>query len=73
VTVTVTTTDAALGARVAALEQQYAVLAARVTAIEDANAASWQAFHDAIVAGETPEAAALTARSAGMNAIYMIS
>lgn len=71
-TVIVTTTDQALTDRVAALEQNYASLAARVDAIAAANTASWDAFSQTIAAGGTVADAALAARSAGWNAIYQL-
>jgi hypothetical protein len=73
VTITTTVEDPALAARVTALEQNYATLAARVTAIQDANAAAWQTFHDKVAAGWNIPAAALAARSAGLNAVYELA
>lgn len=72
-TVTVTTDDPTLAARVATLEQEYETLASRVDAIEQANAAAWQTFHDDIAAGLDTAAAALDARSAALNAIYVLT
>jgi hypothetical protein len=62
-----------LTARVTALEALYVQLANRVTAIEDANAAAWQTFHDDLVAGMAPADAALDARSSGLNALYELN
>jgi hypothetical protein len=73
VTVTTTVEDPSLAQRVTALEQNYAALAARVNAIEQANAAAWQTYHDDIVAGLAPAAAALDARSVALNAVYQLS
>lgn len=73
VTVTTIVEDPALAARVSTLEQEYAQLATRVTAIQDANAAAWQTFHDDLVAGMSAPAAALDARSAGLNALYLLA
>jgi hypothetical protein len=72
VTVTTTVEDPSLTQRVTALEQNYAALAARVNAIEQANAAAWQTYHDDIVAGLAPAAAALDARSVALNAVYQL-
>lgn len=74
VTTTVTTTivDPTIDARLTALEQNYAQLAARVDAIAQANTAAWTAFIDATNAGASVSDAALAARSAGLNAIYQL-
>lgn len=73
VTTTVTVPDPTLEQRIAALEKKYAELAARVDAIEQANTASWDAFNATLAAGGTVADAALAARSAGWNAIYMLT
>ena len=69
-TVTVPAAGATVEERLAALEAEYAALAARVDAIAQANAASWDAFIKIIDGGGTAADAALAARSAGLNAIY---
>jgi hypothetical protein len=63
---------ACLTARVGALETNYTTLAARVDAIANANTASWDAFKAAIDGGASVSDAALAARSAGLNAIYLL-
>lgn len=71
-TVTTTTTDPTTQAQLDAIEKQLEALALRVTAIEDANAAAWTAFIAASQAGASPADAALAARSAGTNALYLL-
>lgn len=61
-----------LEARIAALEKQYADLAHRVDAIQQANTASWDAFSQVIADGGSVADAAAAARSAGLNAIYLL-
>jgi hypothetical protein len=58
--------------RVAAIEAQLRALAARVTAIKEANDAAWKALVAAFEAGYPPHLAALAARSAGLNAMYQL-
>jgi len=71
-TAVTTTTDPTIEARIAALEAEYIALSKRVTAIQEANAASWDAFIAASQAGASPADAALAARSAGTNALYLL-
>ena len=72
VTVTTTVVDPTIDARLAALETNYAALAARVDAIAKANTAAWDAFVSMSQAGASATDAALAARSAGWNAIYQL-
>lgn len=69
-TETVTVSDPALTARVTTLEAEYAALAARVGAIEQANAAAEAAYNQAITAGDSPELAASIAISTALNTLY---
>lgn len=71
-TITVATTDPTVEARLVELERKYGELLRRVDAIATANTASWDAYIAAIRTGATAEDAAIAARSAGLNAIYLL-
>lgn len=73
VAITTTVADPTLVDRVTALESEYAALAARVDAIQQANQAAWTTFSDDLAAGMDTASAALDARSSGMNALYELA